>query len=29
MSKTLSARQWLGIILIGLSGQLAWTIEYM
>ena len=29
MSKTLSARQWLGIILIGLSGQLAWTIENM
>ena len=29
MSKKLSARQWLGIILIGLFGQFAWTIENM
>ena len=27
MSKTLNARKWLGIILIGLFGQFAWTIE--
>ena len=29
MSKTLNARKWLGIILIGLFGQFAWTIENM
>lgn len=29
MSKKLNARQWLGIILIGLFGQFAWTIENM
>lgn len=29
MSKKLDARQWLGIILIGLFGQFAWTIENM
>ena len=29
MSKTLNARKWLGIVLIGLFGQFAWTIENM
>ena len=29
MSKMLNARKWLGIILIGLFGQFAWTIENM
>ena len=29
MSKTLNARKWLGMILIGLFGQFAWTIENM
>ncbi|MDY5565501.1 MAG: MFS transporter [Candidatus Limivicinus sp.] len=29
MSKTLNARKWLGIVLIGLFGQFAWTIETM
>ena len=29
MSKKLDTRQWLGIILIGLFGQFAWTIENM
>ena len=29
MSSKLGARNWLGIILIGLFGQFAWTIENM
>jgi len=29
MAKKLSARKWFGLVLIGLFGQLAWTIENM